>query len=522
MTAHAPNHLEERLDRAEETPGAPESAAGILGGDIRIPSPPAVAIRVLKAVRNEDVTAEELVRIISSDPALAVKVLRLANSPVYTRSGKIDSVKKAVSVLGIRVVKNLALSFVVVDGINAVCGKALDFESFWRRSIIRAASACVVCEVLSRGDDNLFMSALLQDIGEVILALHFAERYRGMRREAEPQAQIRAEREAFGLDHQEVGYQFLTRWELPGGICDLVRHHHGAVGLDDALGVPLSTLKLAGRLASLFQASHSGQNFDDFSTALRAQMPVDAEKIQEILNAAHDRAREILGFFDISAGSMKNCSQILQEANEELGKLNLTYEQLVLELRRAKEKAERYASELAAVNTRLQELAYTDPLTGLFNHGYFQQLIERELARAARYSRPLSLILFDLDHFKAVNDEHGHPVGDEVLRRVSEIASRCVRQVDSVARYGGEEFAVILPETDSEGAVILGERIRKTLEKTSIQLRDITIRVTISIGIYTYKPDSSSITRAFMINAADKALYFSKRNGRNKSCVYKA
>jgi diguanylate cyclase (GGDEF)-like protein len=190
-------------------------------------------------------------------------------------------------------------------------------------------------------------------------------------------------------------------------------------------------------------------------------------------------------------------------------------------LRQAKESAEKYANELKEVNAKLQELAYRDPLTGLFNHGHFQQLMDREVARATRYSRPFSLILFDLDHFKSINDRYGHPAGDEVLRRVSDIASGNVRQCDYVARYGGEEFAIILPETDTQGALILGNRIRKMIEQTVITVDGIDITCTISVGVYTFNAERNIVSKGTAIANADKALYFSKKNGRNKMTLYK-
>jgi diguanylate cyclase (GGDEF)-like protein len=495
--------------------------AQILRGDIRLPSPPAVAMRIIRAFKKENVSAEELVRIVASDPALAARVLRLANSPLYTRSGKIESIKKAVAVLGTRVLKNIALSFVFVDGISSSWGGSFDFESLWRRSITAAACACIVSQLFGRSDEDVFMSALLQDIGEAILALHTPEKYRGLRNGADPESQIIAEREAFGTDHQEIGHRVLTEWELPSDLCDLVRCHHSIESAGEGLREKLRVLDPANALSSILHGNNTGQNFERFTTCLRGVHPSSTEEIERIISSAHDRAKEVLAFFDISTGAMKSCSQILQEANEELGKLNFTYEQLVLQLRQAKEEAERNAAELAAANSKLQELAYRDPLTGLFNHGYFQQLLERELARASRYSRPFSLILFDLDRFKNINDRHGHPVGDEVLRWVSKIASQNVRQCDYVARYGGEEFAVILPETDSKGASVLAERMRRTIERTCVNIGKLEIYITISIGIFTFNSELAEMTKQSIVSAADKALYSAKHSGRNKICIYR-
>jgi diguanylate cyclase (GGDEF)-like protein len=166
--------------------------------------------------------------------------------------------------------------------------------------------------------------------------------------------------------------------------------------------------------------------------------------------------------------------------------------------------------ELAAANARLEKLAITDGLTGLRNHRNFQELLADEFKRSRRYKKPLSVMLLDVDHFKKFNDSFGHPAGDAVLKRVAVILTGQARTTDQVARYGGEEFALVLPETDAQGAEIIAERIRHAIADDAWEHR----RVTVSIGISSLDDDIADI--AFMIEAADKALYVSKEKGRNQ------
>ena len=162
---------------------------------------------------------------------------------------------------------------------------------------------------------------------------------------------------------------------------------------------------------------------------------------------------------------MKPFSQLLQEANEELRRLNLSYEQLVMEFKQAKEKAERLAGELMEANTKLRELAFRDGLTGLYNHRYFQELMTLDMSSTVRYGSVLSLMMFDIDHFKLVNDTYGHPGGDLILRKLATLVQESMRTSDVVARYGGEEFAVILPMTDAGGCKVFAERLRRKVEQ---------------------------------------------------------
>ncbi len=220
--------------------------------------------------------------------------------------------------------------------------------------------------------------------------------------------------------------------------------------------------------------------------------------------------------FEIDPDKIKPFSQIMQDANEELGKLNFTYEQIVLELSQAKQNAEQLARELQQANNRLQQLADRDGLTCLYNHRYFQRVFEVELSRAVRYKNPLSILLLDLDHFKKINDTYGHPAGDTVLQKVSNTLVRLVRNCDTVARYGGEEFTVILPETGNKGAKVLAQRLRRGVEQKEIDHNGQVISVTMSIGVASTDISDTDHDRAALIDLCDKALYKAKHNGRNR------
>jgi diguanylate cyclase (GGDEF)-like protein len=167
---------------------------------------------------------------------------------------------------------------------------------------------------------------------------------------------------------------------------------------------------------------------------------------------------------------------------------------------------------------KMEKLATTDGLTGLNNHRTFQEIMARELERAKRYGRPLSLLLTDIDHFKSFNDTYGHPVGDLVLREISGCIRSAVRLNDFPARYGGEEFAVVLPETDERGAYVIAERIRQAVEARVIESGSNMLRVTISIGVVTFP--TYGTTQQEIIDCSDKALYASKKGGRNRVTMY--
>ncbi|MDZ7270377.1 MAG: GGDEF domain-containing protein [candidate division KSB1 bacterium] len=168
------------------------------------------------------------------------------------------------------------------------------------------------------------------------------------------------------------------------------------------------------------------------------------------------------------------------------------------------------------VFTRTRELSITDPLTGLYNRRHLEERLRQEVARALRYSHPLTLLLIDIDHFKVYNDVNGHLEGDQALRLVAALLRRHTRQADLVARFGGEEFVVLLPEIDSTGGRAVGEKLRLTVAQNPFPGEKVLPggKLTISLGIATLPTDAEEPMR--LLDLADRGLYLSKQRGRNR------
>ncbi|MCX7745425.1 MAG: diguanylate cyclase [Clostridia bacterium] len=168
-------------------------------------------------------------------------------------------------------------------------------------------------------------------------------------------------------------------------------------------------------------------------------------------------------------------------------------------------------------NARLYEAAITDGLTGLITHKHFKSVLKKEIERADRYNHHVALIMFDIDHFKKINDTYGHPIGDKALISVAKIVKEKFRSVDYVARYGGEEFAIIIPEANLNGLSVAAEELRKAIENTEILCDKQRLKLTVSVGAsmfphHGHDPDA-------LIKTADECLYSSKQNGRNQVTI---
>ncbi len=173
---------------------------------------------------------------------------------------------------------------------------------------------------------------------------------------------------------------------------------------------------------------------------------------------------------------------------------------------------------LQQANTELDRISRTDGLTQLLNRRAWEEEMHREYKRNSRSHSPSSLLMFDIDHFKKVNDTYGHQAGDEVIKRVADIVRESKRECDIAGRYGGEEYCIILLDTDSRGGLIYAERLRVKIAGTPVTYEDFCIDFTISIGVSEVNDDMKDAK--VWLEQADQALYQSKENGRNLSTIY--
>ncbi len=168
----------------------------------------------------------------------------------------------------------------------------------------------------------------------------------------------------------------------------------------------------------------------------------------------------------------------------------------------------------SAYHEEIYRLTTIDGLTQIYNKRYFVETLEREIGRAQRYRRHLSLIMFDIDHFKQINDTHGHLAGDHILRQLAATVKTRIRREDILARYGGEEFAIVLPEIDSANAVVFAEKVRALIERTVFEFEDVRIPLTVSVGVACLTPDLGAPEE--LVKLADEKLYVAKEQGRNR------
>ncbi len=481
-----------------------------LSGDQKLPTLPGIASRLLDAVNRDEPDVRAIASIIANDPPLTAELLRFANSPYFGFRNPITTVFHAAQMLGLKTVKNLALSFSLIKTFQK--GDApFDYSDFWRGSLTAAVSCKLIAkELLPDFAEDAFFLGLLHNIGILVLSERFPEDYREIRAEPgafEAKLAVR-EHNTLGFNHMQVGAGLVEKWGLPECFFLPIAYHHcpGLLASEsERLRSIIRILYLATLFADFFDSPEAELTYGAIHHYVEECGLGDRIEVDGLLQEAGERVVEVLPVFDIEGYDRERYQQLIEGAREALVQLSGKQTE---ELFRQRQEIE-----------NLRQTAVRDGLTSLYNHKWFHEMLQREIQRSSRYGKPLSLLIADIDDFKAVNDRYGHLVGDRVLRAVSSILKSDVRETDCIARYGGEEFGIICPETDLQGAINLGRRLLRSIGDHPFAHEQTPLQVTISIGIAALE-NGDRLEREELIDRADKALYTAKKGGKNRCCSY--
>lgn len=475
----------------------------------RLPSLPAVVTEIVRQCSADDFEVSALSALIAKDPALSLKLLQTANSSLYSFGRESKTIGQAIMRLGSNTVAALALSFSLVGTRGPKSGVDLDF--FWRRALLCAVAARALAKELGLDGEELFLSGLLQDLGVLAMASALDDYAAVLEQGAGDHLRLeRLERETYGAGHPDVGAWLCDRWGLPPMIGLTVASSHLPVSSSPDTSRAFGCVALSGWIAEIWTG---GRPEDTACTAAELAvtwLSLAGAPFERVLTAVGQALPELEKLFAVKLEDPDLAAEVLAQAREALVRVSL----------RASETArqsETLASELAAQKRDLEQRMSRDALTGLFTRSYLDVALTLAFENANRFDRSLSVLFCDIDHFKTVNDRHGHSTGDLVLRAVAGVLAASVRQLDSAARYGGEEFIAVLPATDEAGALVVAERIRRNVESTVVRLADGgELHVTISVGVAVHGPSARTLTVQALINQADGALYQAKAGGRNR------
>lgn len=472
------------------------------------------AARILQAALREDCTAQELSDMACGDPAFAGRVLAWVNSPAYSLARTVVDVRQATSLLGIRGLRNIALGMVLTDHVPAGPKAACLLGNGLRRALV----AHSVAEQVSREHaDAAFTVGLFLEAGLLTMAAESIDQAHEIA--SGPAAHRIVRERALGRKpHPELGAEIAQSYRFTEEMVHAIAHHHDP----EPPEAPLSRVAWAAeRIAAVYEGG--------FATEIRAQaesaaeaVGLDADVVTDLLEMIPAMVQAGAEIFERDIGEQLSWRELLNGANQQLMRLNAQYVQTVRALEANIEEKERLAEELRVANEKLQQIATHDALTGLPNRRLMDEMLHKFLAQARRGHKPLAMVILDLDHFKRINDDFGHDVGDVVLRTVAEVVLGSVRDSDLASRFGGEELVLVLPETGLEQASMVAERVREAIESTAIVAGGATVKVTASFGVAALEQPTDACVKSSgkaLFKASDEALYEAKRAGRNRVVV---
>ncbi len=492
-----------------------------------LPTLPTVASKLISLTSKEDTTLGDIADLVSKDISLSAKILKVSNSAFYSFPQQIGSIHQAVSILGTNAVRSLVLSF---SFLTIKAGKKttqFKFEQFWQRSLALAVASKLILEKVKGADtEEIFISGLLQNLGELIFARTYSEQYDQVLkdvREKQHESFI-VEENLIGANHSYIGYEVAKSWGFPEVLLLPILHHHSPEeysGKDVKIRQTINAVYLADVLTNILYSEKPEDYHRQFRKEARKLLKLSPSDIESILEDVHNQVEQAGEYFGLKIKNTRSIQEILQEANIRLSLINLDYEQMNKQLIQTKIELENLTKQLEEKNKILDNLANVDGLTEVFNHRYFQNALDQEISRAERNDNELALVLADIDHFKKFNDDYGHQAGDFVLKEFAAVMKKNLRKYDILARYGGEEFVIILPETNETDAFAVAEKLRIAIEEASFSEGSEQYAVTSSFGVSSARPAiDDTFNKNDLINKADHALYTSKENGRNISTIY--
>ncbi len=484
---------------------------------VNFPSPAGVATHIIALASDPDIELGKVAKALSMDSALATKILRIANSPIYAQRRKSENLRQALVVLGLNATLTLALSFSLVKALRGSTANGISHPFYWRRALLGATAARALADRVRHPlAEDIFLAALLQDIGILALDKALPDLYAGGETlQRDHAALAKMERARLQADHADVGGWLMRHWHMPERLQLAISHSHCSdlPCTIDPDQVFERCVALSGEIADLFLLDPAQRRFAETAELVERSLGLDSMTFGQVLGTVGSMIPETESLFDTESLASQHPESILEQARDVLMLRSLNSLREINVLRAVAESSSSRALELEKESQR-------DAMTGVFNRAYLDRILVREFEISGRHKWPLSIAFADLDNFKSVNDKFGHQAGDRILRAAARILRENSRESDSVARYGGEEFIVVLPATDTDTARMICERIVAAFHGTAHAVGAEEARVTLSIGYATHGTLSAFANVDELVRAADQALYTAKMNGRNRSVPF--
>lgn len=485
----------------------------------RLPSLPTVAVEILRLFNSPDTSIEDLTDTIQTDPALAIRILKAANSPRYGARAEITDLRMGITRLGRNNITPLVLSFSLASTSLESNEAAEYYKQIWLRSFVQATAAEIVASPHGPGmASECFTINLLAGIGRLGMLKADVQLYGECLEKAHTgdHSFCNAADTLFGISPVMLSVDILEDIGLPERCMLAVRSLEEGESVEDLSednARLVAVTRIADAVARYLCDEDSAVGLLTLQESM-AENQDNGQTIEGLLEAIHVRLEESASLFNIDPSQIPAQDELLESALEQLADFTsmigtADQDQVPCQL----------LEENGRLKRRVQDLireTSIDALTGVYNRSWFNTHMAEVQAISRIHNQEFGIAVLDIDHFKKVNDTHGHQAGDHVLREVAQTLSAVTRKDETIARYGGEEFVLLLEDACKNGMLIVGERLRSQVEAAKIEFEGTAIPVTVSVGVAHGKPGQNDSFGKELFARADAALYEAKHNGRNQ------
>jgi len=485
----------------------------------KLPTNPAIAAEILKLVNDPNSTAAQFAGVIRNDAALTARLMTMGNSAQFATRQPVTTIRRAVTVLGLRRIRMAAVSFQLVAHLDRLGGADFNLPRFWQESALRACLAREIArKVVPELAEEAFLVGLLQDCGLLLLVQLLGQPYAEFLREVgrTPGESHAEERRRFPHHHVEVIGIMAEEWRLPEPIARPLAFQH-RIARVGAHAAPVDRLCAASYFVGSLRITadeHAARAEPLLLDYARTELGLDEADIEAALAAVQHSYQEVAGLFGDALPADIDVTDLLIEANRQLSIAATATDRHAQELEAQRDRFAEERHTLRHAVAQYREKAARDPLTGALNRGALLDSATSLLNDCADEGRPVTVFFLDIDNFKRLNDVHGHTVGDDVLRRVALVASESACNAGIVGRYGGEEFVIVTAGLRRDEAEQYADRLVRAVRHLDVGELGLRAPVTISLGAIWGHPRG---TPQELFTVADQLMYEAKRAGKDRA-----
>ncbi len=488
----------------------------------KLPSSPAIAKKILGLIDDPYSTAQQFAQLIEADPALAARLLKMANSARYAQRQKVTTIQRSVTVIGLGQLRVVALGFELVSHLDRLGAASFCLRTFWQQAVFRASLAReVALKVVPSLAEEAFLVGLLQDCGVLplvqALGRDYAECFR--HEHTRPAAFYAAERKHFPYTHVDAIAALASMWQLPETIATPLATHHKRVRLGARSP---EEAKLCGVSYLVGSCGFDGDRDDvpiepSVLAYLREDLHLDEKALRECLATSRESYSQLSQMVQEDLSDDLDVTELLVVANRHLQRQAAESEDRIRAVEADRDQVLDEQVTLRSALGQYREQAARDPLTGLLNRRAVLDAAAACIHRVHENQSTVTVMFLDVDNFKTINDTFGHHAGDEVLKAVALAVGSAVGAIGIAGRYGGEEFIAIVPDLSEEDAREHAERLLAAIRAAQPEGVRLPGPITASLGAVWCRLHAAPAARS-LISEADKLMYVAKRGGKDHCC----